>query len=121
MLSGSGASYGGCGGAGKDGVAPTEKTIGNITEANQFGSGGGSGPSSTSDSGGSGGGIITITASAYLTVDGNISSSGADGNGTGGGGSGGSIAINTPFMIGDGALRASGQFKFLYFHTTINV
>jgi hypothetical protein len=103
---GSGAGYGGIGGASAE--TPGGQTYGSATMPLDLGSGGGSG-TSIFTGWSSGGGAVRLTVGGALVVEGEISAGGNPGvDFDYGGGSGGSILINAGILAGTGSITANG-------------
>jgi hypothetical protein len=104
---GSGAGYGGAGGA-SDSGAHGGKTYGSAVAPTDFGSGGGNGVDTTTG-GSAGGGALRLSVAGTLTVNGNISANGDSGlQDDSGGGSGGSVWITARTLSGSGTISAYG-------------
>ncbi len=109
-LVGSGAGYGGLGGASS--MLPGGPTYGSGRQPVDRGSGGGSG---TSTAGSEGGGAIRLTVGGTLLANGRLSAGGNAGSpDDGGGGSGGSIWLTAGALAGNGAITANGGAGELY-------
>jgi hypothetical protein len=101
---GSGAGYGGLGGAISG--AAGGPAYGSITAPVDFGSGGGgAGVCGTGCPGGAGGGAIRLTVAGTLLLNGRVTANGRDGAG---GGSGGSVFLTVGHLAGNGAVTANG-------------
>ncbi|HEX3744765.1 MAG TPA: RHS repeat-associated core domain-containing protein [Bryobacteraceae bacterium] len=101
-----GGSYGGLGGNGNGGTAPSP-IYGSIVAPSDLGSGGGS--RCCGALAGSGGGAIRLIVSGTLTNNGTISSNGAATNGSqAGAGAGGSVYITAGTLSGAGGFVANG-------------
>ena len=109
---GSGAGYGGNGGASS--VMPGGTNYGSLQQPLDRGSGGGLGYG-TATVGSEGGGAIRLTVGGTLTLNGSIT---AEGNAAlqddGGGGSGGSVWLTAGALAGSGAIMADGGAGELY-------
>lgn len=93
----SGGSHGGLGGSGSD-SSYARLAYGSVRLPNDYGSGGGAVGESNS---GCGGGILSLIASGYIEVDGEITADGEDASETGaGGGAGGSIYMEANTFSG---------------------
>ncbi|HEV2319059.1 MAG TPA: hypothetical protein VGV18_04875, partial [Verrucomicrobiae bacterium] len=104
---GSGAGYGGAGGA-SDSGAHGGKAYGSAVAPTDFGSGGGNGFDTTTG-GSAGGGALRLSVAGTLTVNGNISANGDSGlQDDSGGGSGGSVWITAGMLSGSGTISAYG-------------
>ena len=109
---GSGAGYGGMGGA--SATAPGGTNYGSATQPVDQGSGGGLGSGPTY-SGSQGGGAIRLNVGGTLTVDGQLSANGNWGiQDNSGGGSGGSIWVTAGLLAGNGQVTADGGDGELY-------
>lgn len=103
---GSGAGYGGPGGAGANPTVVGGKTYGSVSAPVDRGSGGGG---ATAWPGGSGGGAIQVIVTGTLTVNGRISANGGSpAIGGAGGGAGGSVWLTVGTLTGSGAIFANG-------------
>jgi hypothetical protein len=109
---GSGAGYGGNGGASS--LMPGGTNYGSLQQPLDLGSGGGLGYGTATD-GSEGGGAIRLTVGGTLTLNGSIT---AEGNAAlqddGGGGSGGSVWLTAGALAGSGAIMADGGAGELY-------
>ncbi|MGC4044820.1 MAG: hypothetical protein QM758_13590 [Armatimonas sp.] len=109
---GGGAAYGGEGtyiGGTSGEIYGNIKSLANLGNYENLGSGGGSGYTGTY-SGSAGGGAIRMTVSGILSVNGAILSQGANSPANGGAGSGGSISIDVNQLVGGGSLVAHGGY-----------
>ncbi|HWI56083.1 MAG TPA: carboxypeptidase-like regulatory domain-containing protein, partial [Bacillota bacterium] len=108
---GSGAGYGGAGGAAPFLAGGT--VYGSAQHPVDFGSGGGLGWGPLS--GGQGGGALRLSVSGALTLNGQLSANGNPGSqDDAGGGSGGSIWLSAGSLVGNGSLSAAGGSGELY-------
>jgi hypothetical protein len=104
---GSGAGYGGVGGA--SATAPGGAGYGSSNQPVDFGSGGGLGFGAPVGGGSQGGGALRLNVGGVLTVDGEISANGEPGlQDNSGGGSGGSIWVTAGTLAGGGQFVADG-------------
>jgi hypothetical protein len=109
---GSGAGYGGVGGA--SATAPGGASYGSSNQPVDFGSGGGFG-SGGPVGGSSGGGALRLSVGGILTVDGQLSADGEPGlQDNSGGGSGGSLWVTAGTLAGSGLFSADGGAGELY-------
>ena len=109
---GSGAGYGGAGGA--SATAPGGATYGSSNQPVDFGSGGGLGYGPPIG-GSEGGGALRLSVGGILTVDGQISADGQPGlQDNSGGGSGGSLWVTAGTLAGSGFFTADGGAGELY-------
>jgi hypothetical protein len=100
--SGGGGGHGGAGGQSASG-ANGGGTYDDPNAPIELGSGGGNA------GGGAGGGAIQLDVGGVLTVDGTLAVDGADAtDDSSGGGAGGSLIIDAGYLVGDGAISASG-------------
>ncbi len=109
---GSGAGYGGVGGA--SATAPGGASYGSSNQPVDFGSGGGFG-SGGPLGGSAGGGALRLNVGGILTVDGQLSADGEPGlQDNSGGGSGGSLWVTAGTLAGSGLFSADGGAGELY-------
>ncbi len=113
-LTGSGAGYGGPGGASS--AIAGGPSYGSVTQPVDFGSGGGFGNQNGPGLGSAGGGALRLNVGGILTVDGEITSEGQAALGdSAGGGSGGSIWVTAGMLAGAGDVAADGGEGQLYY------
>jgi hypothetical protein len=109
---GSGAGYGGNGGASS--IMPGGTNYGSMQQPVDRGSGGGFGYG-TATGGSEGGGAIRLTVGGTLTLNGSLSAEGEAGlQDDAGGGSGGSVWLTVGALAGGGAIMADGGAGELY-------
>ena len=109
---GSGAGYGGNGGASS--VLPGGTNYGSMQQPVDRGSGGGLGYGPATG-GSEGGGVIRLTVGGTLTLNGSLSAEGKAGlQDNAGGGSGGSVWLTVGSLAGGGAIMADGGAGELY-------
>jgi hypothetical protein len=103
---GSGAGYGGTGGASEGG--PGGAAYGSAQQPVDFGSGGGFGQGPLAG-GSTGGGALRLSVAGILTMDGQVSAEGSAAlQGSAGGGSGGSLWVTAGTLAGTGLFAADG-------------
>ncbi|KAL4226615.1 hypothetical protein ACF0H5_014598 [Mactra antiquata] len=102
----SGGSHGGLGGTGSN-TSHAALAYGSVDLPLDYGSGGG--VIGVTDNGGRGGGILSLVATGYMEVDGEIRADGEEATETGaGGGAGGSVYIQAGTFSGTGTITANG-------------